>query len=277
MASFEIKSADGFSLEALTGFYNQTRSDYLVPMPMTAADLAEYIQLYDISTPDSAVLLSEGEFAGLGMLGLRGAQSWITRLGMIPTERRQGGARALVEALIEAAGRKGAQTIHLEVIASNPPAIELFRSFNFRPRRELLVMKRKAGPGPHADGAVRRMSRHEIITHVGSRRDPPGWKTAARSYVNNPAVQGITLWLEGMGQGWLVYQQKKHALVRLAFETMGQHDVVIQALVAHVLHAFPTHEIEIENVSQYDVRRKALLALGFEERFRRIEMALELT
>jgi hypothetical protein len=49
MARFTVKQADQIELNDLTEFYNQTRSDYLVPMPMTPEELAEYVLLYDIS------------------------------------------------------------------------------------------------------------------------------------------------------------------------------------------------------------------------------------
>jgi hypothetical protein len=40
--------ASQFTLDELTGIYNQTRVDYMVPMPMNAARLAEYISVYDV-------------------------------------------------------------------------------------------------------------------------------------------------------------------------------------------------------------------------------------
>ena len=38
-----------FTYEQLAAIYNQTRVDYMVPMPMNAARLAEYITTYDVS------------------------------------------------------------------------------------------------------------------------------------------------------------------------------------------------------------------------------------
>ena len=41
--SVEIIPADRYTIEELTDLYNQTRVDYLVPMPMNADRLGEYV------------------------------------------------------------------------------------------------------------------------------------------------------------------------------------------------------------------------------------------
>jgi len=66
---FQLAPASRFTIEQLTAAYNQTRVDYLVPMPMNAARLAEYIQHYDVDLERSAVALADEQMLGLGMLG----------------------------------------------------------------------------------------------------------------------------------------------------------------------------------------------------------------
>ena len=77
--TIKVISAAKFTIPELTDLYNQTRVDYLVPMPMNADRLAEYIHDFDINLPRSGVALAEnGEALGLGMLGVRGNRAWIT-------------------------------------------------------------------------------------------------------------------------------------------------------------------------------------------------------
>jgi hypothetical protein len=66
-----ILPASEFSLDDLTAAYNQTRTDYLIPMPMNPARMQEYIALYDIDLSESCVALTGQSIVGLGMLGLR--------------------------------------------------------------------------------------------------------------------------------------------------------------------------------------------------------------
>ena len=53
--TIEMIPAERFSMQELTELYNQTRVDYLVPMPMNADRLAEYIRDFDIDLAHSCV------------------------------------------------------------------------------------------------------------------------------------------------------------------------------------------------------------------------------
>ena len=46
--TIELIPAERFSLQELTDLYNQTRVDYLVPMPMNASRLGDYVTDFDI-------------------------------------------------------------------------------------------------------------------------------------------------------------------------------------------------------------------------------------
>ena len=72
--------ASKFTYEELTDAYNETRVDYLVPMPMNVARLMEYCRVYDVSLEHSCVAVEEETVLGLGMLGVRQGRGWITRL-----------------------------------------------------------------------------------------------------------------------------------------------------------------------------------------------------
>ena len=86
--SIEIIPADRFTIQELTDLYNQTRVDYLVPMPMSADRLSEYIHDFDVDLKLSCVARdTDGQVLGLSMLGVRKDIAWITRLGVIPTTR----------------------------------------------------------------------------------------------------------------------------------------------------------------------------------------------
>ena len=75
--------ASDFTLDELTQAYNQTRTDYLIPMPMNPDRLNEYITLYDIDLHCSRVAVAGETIVGLAMLGRRGDQGWVTRLGAV--------------------------------------------------------------------------------------------------------------------------------------------------------------------------------------------------
>ena len=96
--SVEIIPADRFTIEELTDLYNQTRVDYLVPMPMNADRLREYVHDFSVDLRQSCVARNiDGQVLGLSMLGIRNDIAWITRLGVLPSSRRTGAGSKLMD------------------------------------------------------------------------------------------------------------------------------------------------------------------------------------
>src|SRR5512133_358415 len=145
-SSVRLLRASQFTIEELTGAYNQTRVDYMVPMPMNAARLAAYVKNYDIDMERSWVAMDGSDMLGLAMLGVRSGRSWITRLGVLPVRRRHGTGEALVRALLDGTRELGRPLSILEVIKGNIPAHQLFLKVGFHETRELTVLRRPPGP-----------------------------------------------------------------------------------------------------------------------------------
>jgi hypothetical protein len=110
-----------FSIEELTELYNQTRVDYLVPMPMSANIMAEYIHDFDVDIMHSYVgrAADDGQVLGLGMMGRRPGRSWVTRLGVVssPARRRE---RRITEAMLRDSDNMGLHRHH-KVIEQRSP------------------------------------------------------------------------------------------------------------------------------------------------------------
>ncbi len=145
--TIELIPAERFSMQELTELYNQTRVDYLVPMPMNADRLAEYVHDFDIDLAHSCVArTTDGQPLGLSMLGVRREKAWITRLGVLPASRRTGAGSALMDFMFAGATSLGLKETDLEVIKNNTPAYNLFLSKGFTETSEYLVMRRAPHP-----------------------------------------------------------------------------------------------------------------------------------
>ncbi|MCE9644713.1 MAG: GNAT family N-acetyltransferase [Chloroflexi bacterium] len=275
--SITLLPASRYSLDQLTAIYNQTRVDYMVPMPMNAARLAEYVRIYDVDLEHSLVATSqnEEEMLGVAMLGVRKKRAWITRLGVLPNTRRGGVGKALMEGLIEQAASLQRDFIMLEVIKNNVPAHQLFLKLGFQEIGELLVMRRSPNllaPEPVIADAER-LDRATCLVLVGHDRGTQPWTNQSESLVNANEVSGIRLTLADGSRGWLVYQRQKFSLTRFAFKTeKGDPATVAFALLSHLYSQYPRLDTQIENVQVNDPHLPALYKLGYVESFRRIEM-----
>ncbi len=278
-APAQLVPASRFSIAQLTEAYNQTRVDYLVPMPMNAARLAEYIHSYDVDLEASVVAVDGDAILGLAMLGLRPGRSWITRLGVLPSARRHGLGWALMQGLLAGSDARGLTHNVLEVIKNNAPAYNLFVRCGFHAQSELLVLRRPPSPPPApASGTVTWLADDAALALLAQRNDQPSWITENESLVRAGQVQAVTVHRPEGGQGWLVFQVQTFRglpmlLTRLTLRTLtGQPAEVGAALLSCLYTRFPDLDTQAENVAVTDPHLPAFQALGFVEAFRRIEM-----
>ena len=268
--------ASQFSYEQLAAIYNQTRVDYMVPMPMNALRLQEYVETYDVDLEYSFVATTqEGEPRGIGMLGLRKDRAWITRLGVIPSTRRGGVGAALMQALLEQAELLGRKFVMLEVIKNNTPAHKLFLKLGFYEVGELLVLRHAphVPPTPPVVADAQRLERMDALVLVGHDRGTQPWTNQSESLSNAYDVSGLRIMLADDSRGWLVYQRQRFLLTRFAIKTeTGYPETVAYALLTHLHSQYPRLDTQIENIQVNDPHLPAYYQMGYVESFRRIEM-----
>lgn len=284
-ASIQLFSAEAFSIEELTAAYNQTRVDYMVPMPMNALRLAAYVQVYDVSLADSLVAMDGGDVLGLAMLGVRPGRAWLTRLGVLPVRRRHGTGEALVRGLLAAADRRGIDRIILEVIKGNQPAHTLFLKLGFHETRELLVLRRPpAGSRIDPSGQPTWLNAADALSvlfaaNLGCGCDSPlglAWTNEVESYRNAVDTLGLAVDLGAAGRGWLIFRRQRLMVSHFTLHTeRGDPVVVGAALLAWLYFRYPLLDTYLENLPACDPHFPALIQFGCIEVFRRIEMARE--
>jgi ribosomal protein S18 acetylase RimI-like enzyme len=271
----ELISAANFTIQELTDLYNQTRVDYLVPMPMNPGRLAEYISDFDVDLSRSGIARAEdGQVLGLGMLGVRENKAWITRLGVLPTTRRSGAGEALMDYMLEKADALDFEETHLEVIKNNDPAYRLFMKKGFLESDEYLVMRR----APHAVsepliGEVKWLEKEEALDTLQTYPHHLTWINAFDSMTNAPDVEGLRIELPNGDAGWLVYRSQKFFLSHLIMHTeKGDPVEVGTQLLRHLYSQNPRKDTYAENIHESDQHLPAFKALSFFENFSRIEM-----
>jgi len=277
--TIEIIPADRFTIQELTDLYNQTRVDYLVPMPMNADRLNEYVHDFDVDLHQSCVARdADGQVLGLSMLGIRGDIAWITRLGVLPSTRRTGAGSALMDSMLKNADSLGMKETHLEVIKNNEPAYKLFQKKGFVETDTYLVMR-------HAprqlvtllQGIVTWMGYDAALEKLATYPRHITWINAFKSMQNSQNTEGLHLELPNGDSGWLVYRNTKFTLrstlSHLIIHTeKGNPQVIGTQLLAHLHTHFPHHDTYAENIHEHDQHLPAFERLGYFTNFSRIEM-----
>lgn len=273
--------ANHFTFEQLTEAYNDTRVDYLVPLPMNEARLREYVHVNDVDLARSWVATNEEEMImGLGMLGIRGDTAWITRLGVLPFGRRLGTGSSIMAKMIAEARQLGLKRVELEVIHGNTAGHCLFDRFGFVQRRELVVGRRP--PDPHTTllpGGIKRatpLSHEEAIILLSHRKDVANWLLQTESMRKARNLSALLVELDNGGRGWVSYHASLFQLTRIVVEVTAGDPAEVTATILRLLHRrYKRQDAKVENLPD-DAVWHGFLRAGYFESFRRIEMVKEL-
>jgi ribosomal protein S18 acetylase RimI-like enzyme len=271
--------ASAFSFEELTEAYNHTRVDYLVPMPMNSRKLKEYVENYDIDMDASAVAVDGNEVLGLAMLGVREKRAWLTRLGVIRSNRRRGTGTILVDHLLDQAHQKQVDYVILEVIKDNAAAHHLFLKKGFALTRELLVLSRPpsqvAPPLDLPKANAEFLNSGEASLLLEQRQSRPSWVDEKESLLNAGNLSAIKVSLANGGQGWLVYQNSLFQISRLVIQTEAGNPVEVgRTLLYHLHQRHPFQDTKTENLPADDPHWPAFKAMGYMILFPRLELIL---
>jgi ribosomal protein S18 acetylase RimI-like enzyme len=270
-----------YTYAELADIYNQSRVDYIVPMPMNARRMEAYVVSYDVDLGASVVVFDrEGQMAGVGMLGVRGDRAWITRVGVLPDRRGHNLGRFLMQSLIDNARKRACRLVQLEVIKGNAPAHGLFLKLGFRETRELLVIRRPPGksavPAPER-ATMTPLTPEEVQTCVLQAQSGWSWIEEPESLLKVGGLRGLSVELASGASGWAIYQFSPLQIAHLALYTPAPvRDELTLALLYHVHNVNPMLDTKVENTPALDLRWPVFQQMGYVEAFRRIEMFLYL-
>lgn len=164
--SLSIITAQELERSALRDLFNAGFSGYLVPMHLDEAAFATHLDRNDIDLATSPVLV-DGDPVAFALVGIRDADAWIGGMGTVPVARRSGRGREVMNAAVALARARGCESLWLEVIDANRPALALYEQLGFETVRDLVVWSL-----PQAAGAAEAVS--VPLSHARS------WITAHR-------------------------------------------------------------------------------------------------
>jgi ribosomal protein S18 acetylase RimI-like enzyme len=267
-----------YDFNALAAIYNAARVDYIVPMPMNAKRMQEYVNTYDVDLTASVVSLNDDhEETGVGMLGLRDHRGWITRLGVIPERRGNKVGQFVMERLLENAHARGASLVQLEVIVGNEPAHQLFLKLGFHEMRELYVLRRppsKLNPANLPESTAVNLEPMQIPTLLSQRKQYTAWTEETTSLLNVGSLEGFSVELPSGENGWIIFQPMAFQLSHIVLSP--QCSPTLAHAMLYQLHTrYPMQDTKLENMPIDYPLFPTFQKIGYVESFRRTEMILE--
>jgi hypothetical protein len=239
--------------------------------------------LYDVDPDASIVAERDGELVGQALLSRRGGRGWVSAVGTVPAARRQGVARAMMQALIANGRELGLAEMTLEVISENTRAHALYRELGFTDVRELLTWRlaADADPLPIPQELLSEAPPESVLSHFDDwHRERPCWQrelATLRRMLGR--ARAYTLALDG--------RPAAYALVADRVDSVSMMDAGIspdfgavragRPLLQALSRLHPNRALTIMNVPADDPLSRALAALRFHVTIRQWEMMMRLS
>lgn len=269
---------------ALLSAINSAYRDYFIPIQLTPDSFSELVRRESVLLEASQAAISGGRVVGMGLLGVRGRRGWIGGMGVIPSFRRRGIARLIMQALLSRACQLGLETLQLEVITRNQAAFSLYKSVGFHTRRRLSVL---SGRMADLKGAPD-MAAHDVTISSEPPADlldalleipapePPWQRESAAHRAMLPQLKGLAA-----RQGWRgrivgICLYRDNGYYKDVAELAAMTPKTGAGLAAHLLRKHPSASFSYLNVPEEDPLLPILLGIGFQEVLAQFEMVLQL-
>jgi GNAT superfamily N-acetyltransferase len=267
--------ADSLDLDGLLALFNAAYADYAVPLQLDRAGLEFTLAISDVDLRASRIAFAGAEPAAFAFLAVRGGEGWIGGMATVAAQRRRGLAEAALVDVLTAVRAGGLESVRLEVIEGNTPAIRLYEKLGFAPIRGLGVWLLEDAP-PRITKAQEADAEAAHAWIASARTQPEPWQRADESLVHMRArglrPAALTVELEGETAGAVLYHRVGD-LPRVL--QLGARDV---EAATHLLAAVAAEGdgLRFVNVPDDDPAAAALARLGARIEVRQHEMRLSL-
>lgn len=192
-----VTSAAGLSLEALADLFTRSFEGYFYPGITSAHTLARRIATEQIDLLRSLVLRVDGEPAGVALLARRGERLWCGGFGITVTQRGQGLAHRLAEAMVAEAREAGGDCLTLEVLTRNSAALKVYEQAGLQIRRRLLIVAWRpddARGGVEAPELTAADPAQLVLGHFAALHPAPAaWQREPAALLALPELRGLAL------------------------------------------------------------------------------------
>lgn len=256
--------------DAVVNCFKESFSDYVVPFSLTAPQLREICARRAVIFELSVGAFDGGRLVGFTLNGFDGQTAYDSGTGVVPSHRRQGLARDMMQFVLPRLRDAGARRYLLEVIETNTRAVALYESLGFTTTRPLTCWKYATGASA---GAVIRPIDAGWQSFDSFRDVAPSWQNSEVSIRRARDPRVILGAFEGdLLTGYAIVFSQTHDLAQLAVRRTHRRRGIGSALLDRAA-AEAEGTMRILNVDARDAGIDAFLrARGADQFIRQREM-----
>lgn len=247
---------------------NRVFERYLVPITFSSEQLHLHMTYNDVDASASPIWYDEdGKVLAAALLAIRGKRGWIGGFGVAPEHRGHGYAAELIETIVRTARERGLDSIQLELLADNLPAMQVYRHGGFAVTRKLHSFERLIEESDSPRGFINAAPLDFIDLRDPA---PPCWQRE-RSTLRNGAVSSAVTDTKG-NYALFRYNAQAAQVLKIDARDTKSLDALANAIAARrdFQSVLLLNEPEESPVAQYAIKAH------WNEPFLQYEMRLEL-
>jgi RimJ/RimL family protein N-acetyltransferase len=275
MEEYQFARALEYDFGALAGMFTEAFTGYFFPMNMTAGSLANHWRLYHIDGARSLVMRDAADaFAGLTLIGARGARSWCGGFGVAPAFRGRGAGKRLAREMVESARASGLHSLQLEVLSQNAAARAIYESAGLTVRRRVRTVEIAITALPDAEEGVSQVVTSMSLVAEDALAAEPVWQQELASLL--AMTTETTHITDGAGQPSSLVCVRSGALTRIVAASVAG-SLTERGLIALLRHAAgDSSGLQLVNCPESSPMLVRCQSLGFTEVYSQDEMYIAL-
>lgn len=278
----EITTLEGLDTTSLVRAFNAAFADYFIPFRLSREQLHAKMLADRIDLSLSVGVFDQGTLIAfiLHGFGIMDHKKVVYNggTGVIPEKRGLGLTRKMYGFILPLLAKQGINTLLLEVITNNVPAITSYRQAGFRIKRELLCYTGKVeitDTNPRVQ--IRELTQYNWSLMKSFWDISPTWQHANHvlEALKNSTVSLGAYWEEQLA-GYIIFNPANKRILQLAVSREFRKKHIASTLITAITKDYGT-SLSVINV---DARSKnvhdALRAMGFNNDLNQFEMELNL-
>ena len=276
----EIKTLSDCNLDELLGVFNESFSDYFVPLQLTKDQLINKVKADLVDFNYSVGAFVNHKLVGFILHGfdIINGQKVIYNAGtgVVPSQRKQGLTKRMYDFILPCFRSEKINYLVLEVISKNIPAIKSYEQAGFIVNRRLMCYRGETNTTRNDHITIREITRYDWDKIISFWDFSPSWQNSARVLESLMVVnQSYGAFINDQLVGYIVYNPFSKRVQQFGVDKAYRGNKIASTLFAYIKQ--PETTVTIINVEESSTATNQFLSrIGLAVFTEQLEMKLEL-